>query len=222
MKCPHCTVHIHEKWSYSYLSKDVEGDWGYYEQKCPECGKLILLLACGERSGPGWELDKSSEEIIQVYPTDLNRTPAPSEVPDAIAKDYREACLVLRYSPQASAALSRRCLQHILSDAGQTKARDLVKQIEEVVELGRLPSHVTESLDAVRILGNMAAHPTKSKHTGEIVPVEPGEAEWNLDVIESLFDYYYVQPAALQKKREALNAKLQQAGKQPLPERTAQ
>ncbi len=41
-----------------------------------------------------------------------------------------------------------------------------------------------------------------------ISEVEPREAERNLDVLESLFDYYFVRPAMLQKKRDALNANL--------------
>jgi hypothetical protein len=70
-----------------------------------------------------------------------------------------------------------------------------------------------ESLDAVRNIGNFAAHPIKSTASGEVIDVEPGEAEWNLDVLESLFDFYFVQPAALRKKQDALNAKLKEAGK---------
>jgi len=31
--------------------------------------------------------------------------------------------------------------------------------------------------------------------------------------LESLFDFYFVQPAALRKKQDALNAKLKEAGK---------
>jgi hypothetical protein len=56
----------------------------------------------------------------------------------------------------------------------------------------------------------------KSTASGEVVPVEPGEAEWNLDVLEALFDFYFVQPAWVKKKRDALNLKLQQAGKPPM------
>jgi hypothetical protein len=62
-------------------------------------------------------------------------------------------------------------------------------------------------------IGNFAAHPVKSKSTSEIVDVEVEEAEWNLDVLELLFDFYYVQPARIAQKREALNAKLGEAGK---------
>ncbi len=43
--------------------------------------------------------------------------------------------------------------------------------------------------------------------------VEPEEAEWNLEVLELLFDFYYIQPAKVAKKRSGLNAKLDEAGK---------
>jgi hypothetical protein len=35
-----------------------------------------------------------------------------------------------------------------------------------------------ESIDAVRNIGNFAAHPQKSTATGEILEVEFGESEW--------------------------------------------
>jgi hypothetical protein len=121
--------------------------------------------------------------------------------------------MTLPDSPKASAALSRRCLQRLLRESAKVKPGDLAKEIQQVIDDGRLPSHLIESLDAVRNIGNFAAHPIKSKSTGEIMDVESGEAEWNLDVLESLFDYFFIQPALLKKKRDALNAKLKEAGK---------
>ncbi|MOA22378.1 hypothetical protein D3C78_1429310 [compost metagenome] len=53
-------------------------------------------------------------------------------------------------------------------------------------------------------------------NTGEILPVEPHEAEWNLDVLDMLFDFCYVQPAKNAARRAALNAKQKEAGKQPI------
>ena len=94
------------------------------------------------------------------------------------------------------------------------KEKDLSKQIGEV--LGDLPGHIADQLDAVRNVGNFAAHPIKSTSTGEIVRVEPHEAEWNLDVLEMLFSFYYVQPKEIAAKRAALDAKLADAGKPPL------
>lgn len=43
-----------------------------------------------------------------------------------------------------------------------------------------------------------------------------GEAEWLLDVLEALFDFYFVQPATLRAKKDALNKKLKEAGKPPI------
>ena len=79
-----------------------------------------------------------------------------------------------------------------------------------------LPSYLADGLDAVRNTGNFAAHPMKSTNTGEIIDVESGEAEWNLDILEGLFDFYFVQPSRLQEKREKLDKKLHDAGKPPL------
>jgi hypothetical protein len=137
-------------------------------------------------------------------------------VPEEFAADYREACLTLSDSPKASAALSRRCLQHILRETAKVKPSNLADEIQMVIDSKTLPSHLVESLDAIRNIGNFAAHPIKSKSSGEVLDVEPGEGEWNLDVLESLFDFYFVQPAELKKKRDALNAKLKEAGKPEL------
>jgi len=81
------------------------------------------------------------------------------------------------------------------------------------LDSGRLPTHIAKSIDAVRNIGNFSAHPMKSQQSGSILPVEPEEAEWTLEVLESLFDFYYVQPDILKKKRDALNQKLAEAGK---------
>jgi len=116
-------------------------------------------------------------------------------------------------SPKASAALSRRCLQHILREKAHVKKSNLFDEIQEVIDRGELPTHLSGSIDAIRHIGNFAAHPMKSTSSGEVVPVETGEAEWNLDVLEALFDFYFVQPALLEQKKTALNEKLRDAGK---------
>jgi hypothetical protein len=138
------------------------------------------------------------------------------DVPEQFAVDYKEACLVLADSPKASAALGRRCLQNILREAAEVKPSDLSKEIDEVIASKGLPSHLRDAIDAVRNIGNFAAHPIKSTNTGEIVEVEPGEAEWLLDTVEGLMDFYFVQPAETRRKRDALNKKLVDANKPPL------
>ncbi len=152
-----------------------------------------------------------------VYPKAIARKPLPPNViPTKIAQDYTEACVVLADSPKASAALSRRCLQIILREHAKVKHQDLSKEIDDVLASKQLPEYLAGDIDAVRHIGNFAAHPIKSTSSGEIVDVEPGEAEWQLDVLEGLFDFYFIGPAESKKKRDALNTKLADAKKPPM------
>jgi len=142
--------------------------------------------------------------------------PVSADVPEPYSTDFKEASLVLADSAKASAAVSRRCVQHILREKAGVKKSDLAKEIEEVLASGKLPQHLADAIDGIRNIGNFAAHPLKSTNTGEVMDVEPGEAEWLLETLEGLFDFYFVQPAALKKKRDALDAKLKEAGKPPM------
>lgn len=118
-------------------------------------------------------------------------------------------------SPQSSAALSRRCLQALLALQGFTQYR-LDGAIAAVLESKSLRTDLAEDLDSIRVIGNFAAHPLKDTSTGTILPVEDHEAEWNLQVLEGLFDFYYVGPARSKAKREALNEKLRLGGEGPM------
>lgn len=147
-----------------------------------------------------------------IYPKGTTR-PVPPEVPLEFAQDFVEAALVLPDSPKASAALSRRCLQHLLREKAGVKKSNLAAEIQEVIDSKSIPPYLAETIDGVRNIGNFAAHPIKSTSTGEVVPVEPGEAEWNLDVLEAMFEFYFVQPKRVRQQREALDRKLADAGK---------
>ena len=155
------------------------------------------------------------QEEFLVYPKGSSRPPCPTEAPKEYAEDYTESCLVVNDSPKASAALSRRCLQNIIRNVANIKRNTLNDEIDELLSKKILPLHIAKSVDSIRNIGNFAAHPLKSQSTGEIIPVELGEAEWNLDVLESLFDFYFVQPAILKRKRDALKNKTP-SGKLPL------
>lgn len=219
MKCPHCQTEIHGNPNTTLLGSDADGQWGAIQHKCPACAKAIIYLVCARGfngAGAGGNFAVDLKKMVLAYPRAANRPPPPSDVPKEFAEDYIEASLVLADSPKASAALSRRCVQHVLREKAGVKPSDLAKEIDQVISSNTIPSHLAEAVDAVRNIGNFAAHPIKSSSTGEVVPVEPGEAEWNLDVLDGLFDFYFVQPAVLKKRREALNAKLAEAGKPPV------
>lgn len=218
MKCPHCQTEIHGNPYTITIGPDPDGEWGIIRHLCPACRKIILFMVCAEAftgSGRGEHAYKP-KKVLLAYPRASSRPPPPPEVPKEFADDYVEAALVLVDSAKASAALSRRCLQHVLREKAGVKPSDLAKEIDQVITANLLPSHLAKAVDAVRHIGNFAAHPVKSSATGEVVPVEAGEAEWNLDVLDGLFDFFFVQPELLRKRRAALDAKLAQAGKPPV------
>jgi hypothetical protein len=213
MKCPHCQKAFHAEPHSVDIGRIGRTDnwvyfWKFLGTECPACHKPIAVVEYKEDYGH----TKYPGRSFVVYPKGSGRNAPPADVPAHIAQEYEEACLVLNDSPQASAALSRRCLQHILQERSVSKSSNLNTAIEDALATN-LPSHISENLDSIRNTGNFAAHPQKSINTGEILPVEPHEAEWNLEVLEMLFDFYYVQPARSAARRAALNAKLADAGK---------
>ena len=212
MKCPHCLESFHEQMMQKNIGDDSDGrNWYLSYCTCPACKRYIFSLS--HLRGIGHEVDRVE---FLVYPKGVSRAPLPREVPEPYASDYREACLTLTDSPKASAALSRRCLQSILRDVAKVKKLDLSKEIDEILTSNKLPTYLAESVDAIRNIGNFSGHPIKSTNTGEIVDVEPGEAEWGLGVLEGLFDFCFVQPAKLKERRDELNKKLSDAGKPPM------
>lgn len=217
MKCPHCRTDFHDKVVSTDLGYDRDGFWYVEKTACPACNRFVLTLVSKAATQLGQHFIPMGETSRALARPRAQLRPAPpKEVPEDFAVDYREAAAVLADSPKASAALSRRCLQHLIREKAGIKKPDLAKEIDELISSKVLPSHLAEAIDAIRNIGNFAAHPIKATATGEVVAVEPGEAEWNLDVLDGLFDFYFVQPAILKAKRDALNAKLASASKPPI------
>ena len=236
MKCPHCNTSIADAFTaplnfwttQEVFTRDGKflahaANWSATAQRCPECHEQILFLKrayAARIEHPGTQhakiINPPAPPLEFMAHPNGNSRPIPPEVTSPYREDFAEACAVLQPSPKASAALSRRLLQAILRDKAGTKAKDLYEQIEEIIAAGRTPDYVTEALHAVRHTGNIAAHSLKSTVTGAVVDVEPHEAEWNLDTIETLFEYYFVRPAINAKRKADLNAKLAALGKPPI------
>jgi hypothetical protein len=205
-RCPHCGTFVQFAEG-ATEDLQVKGYWTDYSVRwveCPHCHGVVIALTHHPKG-------ESTQETL-IYPLNSQRAPVSPEVPLAIKSDYDEAALILPLSAKGSAALSRRCLQAVLANAGNANPKiDLSRQIDEVAP--NLPSDVRQMLEQVRVIGNFSVHPLKDTNSGTIVEVEPGEAEWNLDVLDELFDFYYVKPAAIKRKTDELNQKLTAAGK---------
>lgn len=218
MLCPYCNKHIHFR-AVSLMSIETDEDEslgvGFYPGFCPACGNIILVYQEGTFISGERGVDEPTVSKI-IYPTEQITKSLSSDVPTKYRDDYEEAANVLPLSPKSSAALSRRCLQNFLQNHLKIKKKNLALEIQEFVGKQQVPSIISDSLDAIRNIGNFAAHPLKETNTGEIVDVEPGEAEWLLEVLDLLFDFYFVQPKKLEKRKAGLNDKLKNLGKQPL------
>jgi hypothetical protein len=211
----------------------------FHRVRCPFCGVNAKPAATGEREiwhikftvtqcpaceelsffATRWDANFNTILDKRLYPI-AGRTARKFEnVPREIMADYQEACEVLSISSKAAATLARRVLQTVLREAGYEK-RDLAKQIEDILAEAdgskRLPLYLNETLDAVRNFGNFSAHRINDETTLQLLDVEQGEADWCIDLIERVFDHYYERPAAEKAKIDALNAKLQKAGKPPV------
>ena len=219
MKCPHCQTGIcyePKGQAVHRLPTDSQTGVELTHGFCPECDHLIVILKHGQFrwiEDCGELVEVVREEIL--YPKFSIRIPDVS-VPDQYRVAFNEANAVMSVSPKASAALSRRILQGLLHTEYAIQRRNLDLEIAEFIARKDIPRDIADAVDAIRNIGNFAAHPLKYEHTGEIVDVEVGEAEWLLDVLEALFDFTFIEPSRLQTRKDKLNAKLSALGKPPM------
>lgn len=221
MLCPHCSTVVKFSWytsdAYEVDEENSRGKQLYFTS-CLNCSKLVVILKEGFLSYSEIINRHSVKEVEwerMLYP---NKTQFENsqDIPSIYLEDYEETIKVLSASPKASAALTRRLLQNILREEFDIKEKNQAAEIQKFIQLEGVPSHLTDAVDAIRNIGNLAAHPTKNENTGEIVPVENGEAEWLIEVIESLFDFTFIQPKKLERRRKDLNIKLKAIGKPEL------
>ena len=124
-------------------------------------------------------------------------------------EDYTEACRIRDLSPKASATLSRRCIQGMIRDFCGIHDKSLYLEITELrknCDEGNGIPHVqldtVDAIDAVREIGKFGAH--MEKDVNLIIDVDPIEAQKLIELIELLFEEWYVQRESRRQKIEAL------------------
>lgn len=197
LQCPYCSVPIPE----SKITKAIQypcfpnssgiycstsGMPSFHESciaitfyKCNGCGEYVI-----HATGVGSAVD---DVDIPIRPISSAKQ-YPSYIPEAIRKDYEEACAIVHLSPKASATLSRRCLQGMIRDFWNIKAANLYQEINELQ--GKIPNDLWNSIDALRQLGNIGAH--MEKDTDIIVDIDPEEAQTLIQLIELLMKEWYI------------------------------
>lgn len=174
------------------------------------CKKISVAVTVGRAAiiDQNWALAEDGPTYFDqpIYPQGRAR-PQPEYIPKPIRDDYREACLIRDLSPKASATLVRRCLQGMIRDFAGIQKATLFAEIDALrtaVDDRSAPETIThdhvEAIDAVRGIGNIGAH--MEKDINIVVEVDPGEAQALIDLVEMLFEEWYV---ARYKRRAKLD-----------------
>jgi hypothetical protein len=205
--CPYCqkaqtvtdpNYHTHD-WNMA-VGKIAEGDVGVRLTAIgclnAECQKLTLTAALLKVSNQGYLISAEQKGFWRLRP-ESSAKPQPDYIPQALRDDYLEACRIRDLSPKASATLARRCLQGMIRDFAGIAKGTLDAEIRELqarVDADNAPRGVThesvEAIDHVRKIGNIGAH--MEKDIGMIIDIEPQEAQMLIELIETLFDEWYV------------------------------
>lgn len=175
----------------------------------PECHDVMLSVDVeyGSLTGDSIRYFVPSETIekYQLRPSYLSKR-QPDYIPQQLRDDYTEACKIRDLSPKASATLARRVLQGMIRDFCGIAKNRLIEEIRELrrrVDTGDAPRGVQEesgdAIDHVRNIGNIGAH--MEADINVIVDVDPGEAQALIELVELLFDEWYV---ARHKRNERL------------------
>lgn len=208
--CPHCQRHVTitktivRNQSTLYL-KNADGRFSLITDfiVCPnpECNKYTLEAFLHE-SSINQVGDEKLGNIVKnwrlVPPS--NAKVFPGYIPKPLIDDYTEACLILEHSPKSSATLARRCLQGMLRDFWRVKPGRLVDEIGQIEE--KTDPLTWEAIDAVRKVGNIGAH--MEKDINLIVDVDPGEAELLINLIETLFQDWYINREERKKRLQSI------------------
>lgn len=173
-----------------------------------ECQEVSLSVAFRSMKYSNASSAWVPDDVLQQWKLrpESSSKPQPEFIPKPIRDDYFEACLIRDKSPKASATLARRCLQGMIRDfCGISKKRliDEINEIRRLLDGGVAPvgvsSETIEAIDAIRSIGNIGAH--MEMDINLIVEVDAGEAQALIELIEMLFEEWYV---ARNKRQERL------------------
>lgn len=179
-----------------------------------DCKQLIIRIQETHAAGGGDEIANIVAWL--AFPRFGQTRPINSLVPEPFRTDYLEASAILDISHRMAAVLARRILGDLLKKYAGKNDKRLTGQIDAFLSEPGHPSGLTSNLHHFREVGDFAAHTQQDQTDDTIIDVDRDEAEWTLDLVDSLFDYFIVQPAKHEAIRQRMDAKIARAGRKPL------
>lgn len=176
LECKRCSAIVDAAVIATYDDHDQaepEAKWSFCS--CPLCDQPMLAVQCDYGDG--------DESPARVYPPPEKRRLG-SGVPLNIQTSFNEAvvCFVAK-AYTASAIMCRKTLEG-LCDAHGAKKGTLAKRLEKLQEDGVIEAQLFEWAEALRVLGNEAAHGVGSQTSRQ-------DSEDILEFTEALTQYVF-------------------------------
>jgi hypothetical protein len=238
MKCPTCGENTPDAWSswhvlggggggLSGLQQHLAGaihvsgrlireytiSFDYMRCANHECQQLVIRGHNGYRK-PDPHAPEWITETWQVWPRRTSRRIDPL-VPSEIRKDYVEAAALLDVSPKMSAVLSRKIVFDLLESYAGVSEYTLKGSLDKFIADTTHPQRVRDNLQHLREIGDFGAH-TKRDGVGQIIDVSHEDAEWTLDLIDRLFDYFIVDPERDRQMQAKWDKNVADVGRKPI------
>lgn len=217
--CPYCNrdqivtdENYHYRFSELEFGTPKEGQVGFACSaiRClnPDCNEATIVAEYARSKVQyNYRVKGETFQSWRLRPESASKV-QPDYIPLPLREDYYEACLIRDKSPKAAATLARRCLQGMIRDfcdISKSRLIDEIKELEKRIADGNAPKGVEpetiEAIDAVRDIGNIGAH--MERDINLIVEVDPGEAQALIELIEILFQEWYV---ARHKRQQRLDS----------------
>ena len=177
--CPHCKVN-------ATFADQGPNNIGWRDHvhkiwKCNNCGGIIYAQV------------RTEPHDLQLYPS--VRSEAPDEYPPEVRDNFGEALRSLNgNNPKAAVIMARSALQAAMREQG-AKGKTLKDEIDD---LANIPTPLKDWAHELRDGGNLVAHPESGK------TVETQDADELIALAESIFEYLYVVPNEVERRRERL------------------
>lgn len=192
-----------------------------YWLQCQNCQEIVIQIARTEAN------QSPPTETWVALPRRPNLPTLNSLIADPFRKDYLEAWAILEDSPRMSAVLSRRLLADLLEKYSNLKQFSLASRIDAFIADTRHPLWLRQNLHYLREAGDFGAHKQEDKTASSaatsqattepiILDVSKDEAQWTLDVIGDLFEYFIVAPEKDKEMRTAIDKKIAAANRKPI------
>ncbi len=175
LECPRCEAVVDAKVLHSYADSDPDGPPGLWTfAQCPQCTMPLVAVEADNGDGP--------ETPSRVYPPkdkQLGRS-----VPEALREAYNEAVACFRAKAfTASAIMCRKTLEGLCLEHG-VKERGLAAGLKKLKDTGVIEARLFEWAEALRTLGNEAAH-------GVRATISRQDAKDIIEFTEALTEYVF-------------------------------